>query len=546
MRRELLAFALAALAGSVQAQIRFTTYVTGLSQPVAMIQDPAQSNVQYVVQKTGQIVVIQNGTVLPTPFVDLSGLVTTYSEEGLLGLAFPPNYTASGYAYVYYTDLSGNIQISRYTRSVGNPLTLDTTTAYKIINQAHPGQANHNGGTIRFGPDGYLYAGLGDGGSANDPNQHGQDPNTLLAKIIRIDPSSDDFPNDPNRNYHIPIDNPFVGGNPISAMGEIWDFGVRNPFKWSFDLPALGGTGALVIADVGQDKYEEIDFEQPGTGGFNYGWRLREGFHDTGLGGNQAYGPLTDPIYEYAHFGSIGNAIIGGYVYRGANLGTFWNGRYFFADEVTTDTWSLGLNQTGGGSVSDVTQHSAELGSVGNVASIDIDSTGELYFVSYSQGAIFKLVSAAVAPTALSVYRGILISGGLSELSQSDDNRLIASGGPTLNTKESPITLRLDATAPSQTAASLRFYLEAQASTPGLTQVLELWDYTASAWVQIDARPATWNLDTRTAFLVSNPNNFIQSGTRAMRAQVRYYQNGPTLTFPWRARIDQAVWGFYP
>ena len=546
MNKGLFAFALAALACGAQAQIRFTPYVTGLSQPLAMTQDPSQSNVQYVVQKTGQIRVIQNGSLLPTPFVDLSSIITTSSEEGLLGLAFPPDYGSSGFAYVYYTDLSGNIQISRYTRSSANPLTLNTASAYKIISQAHPNFQNHNGGTLRFGPDGYLYAGLGDGGSGNDPNQHGQDPNTLLAKIIRIDPTSDDFPNDPNRNYHIPATNPFVNGIPITAMGEIWDFGVRNPFKWSFDTPALGGTGALIIGDVGQNLYEEIDFEQPGTGGFNYGWRLREGFHDTGLGGSQAYAPLTDPVYEYAHFGSIGNAIIGGYVYRGANLVTFWNGRYFFVDEVTGDSWSLSLNQTGAGSVSDVTSHTSELGNVGNVASIDIDSTGEIYFVSFSGGAVYKLVPATVFPTKLTVYRGFVIAGGLPELLQSDDKRLVVNPGVTLNSVESPVTLRLDTTAPSQTATALRFFLEAQASTTGLTQVVELWDYTANAWVQIDSRGASPNVDARIVLLVANPNNFIQSGTRAMRAQIRYFQSGPIASFPWQVRVDQSVWGFYP
>ena len=546
MRRELYALALAALACSVQAQIRFTTYVTGLSQPVAMVQDPSQTNVQYVVQKTGLIRVIQNGALLPTPFVDMSSMITTASEEGLLGLAFPSDYGSSGFAYLFYTDTSGNIQISRYTRASSNPLTLNTATAYKIISQAHPNYQNHNGGTLKFGPDGYLYAGIGDGGSEYDPNQNGQNPNTLLSKIIRIDPRSDDFPNDPNRNYHIPIDNPFVGGNPIAAMGEIWDFGVRNPWKWSFDTPSLGGTGALIIGDVGQDTYEEIDFEQPGTGGYNYGWRLMEGFHVTGLGGNQAYAPLTNPVYEYTHFGSVGNDIMGGYVYRGSNLGTFWNGRYFFADESTGDIWSLNLNQSGTGSVSDVIRHSDELGSVGNVDSIDIDATGELYFVSYNQGAIYKIVPATVFPTALTVYRGVIASGGLSDLLQVDGKRLAVNFGPTLNTSESPVTLRLDATAPTQTAASLRFFIDAQASTPGLTQVVELWDYTANAWVQIDSRPASWRVDKRNVLLVSNPNNFIQSGTLAMRAQVRYFQSGPTLTFPWQARVNQTVWGFYP
>ncbi|HLK14532.1 MAG TPA: hypothetical protein VKT78_06980, partial [Fimbriimonadaceae bacterium] len=315
---------------------------------------------------------------------------------------------------------------------------------------------------------------------------------------------------------------------------------------WSFDSPVLGGTGALIIADVGGDKYEEVDFEQPGTGGYNYGWRLREGMHDTGFGGNQAYSPLTDPIFEYAHFGSSGNAIMGGYVYRGAALGTFFIGRYFFADEVTGDTWSFRLNQSGTGSYSDEQTHSTELGSAGNVCSIDTDASGELYFVSISRGAIYKLVSSAVYPSALTVFRGVVVSGGLPQLLQSDDDRLVVNSGPTLNTSESPVILQLASTAPNPTATALRFFIESQASTPGLTQVVELWDYNASGWVQVDSRPVSPRTDSRVSLIVSNPNAYIQSGARAMRAQLRYYQSGPTLAYPWQVRVDQAIWGFYP
>src|SRR5579871_2946696 len=288
MRRVIGFVLLAALATVCRAQIRFTTYITGLSQPVAMVQDPSMTNVQYVVQKTGLVRVIQNGVLLSTPFINLTSLVSTQSEEGALGLAISPAAGQTNYAYIDYTDTSGNIQIVRYTRSTSNPLVLNTTTALPIISQAHPNYPNHNGGTIKFGPDGYLYAGWGDGGSEYDPNQNGQNPNTLLSKMIRIDPTSDDFPNDPTKYYHIPADNPYLDGIPISAAPESWDMGLRNPWKWSFDTPSLGGTGALIIADVGQDAWEEIDFEQPNTGGYNYGWRLREGFQSSGLGGTQA------------------------------------------------------------------------------------------------------------------------------------------------------------------------------------------------------------------------------------------------------------------
>lgn len=548
MRKELLAVLFAAATCMAPAQIRYSSYVTGLSQPVAMIQDPNLANVQYVVQRTGLIRVIQDGTVLATPFVNLSSLIkTSYIEEGLLGLAFAPDYATSGRAYVYYNDTNGNIQISRYTRSASNSLTLEPTTAYPILTVAHPSYPNHNGGTLRFGPDGYLYAGLGDGGSGNDPNQHGQDPNTLLAKIIRIDPSSDDFPSDPNRNYHIPATNPFVDGTPINAMGEIWDFGVRNPWKWCFDPLALGGTGALIIADVGQDAYEEVDLEQPGTGGVNYGWRLREGMHNTGLGGNQAYGPLVDPIAEYAHYGTAGNAITGGYIYRGPALGNFWRGRYFYADEVTGDIWSFILNQSGSGSASDNTLHTDELGTAaGAISSIDIDSAGELYFLNFGAGKIFKLVSSAVPPTGFTIFRGVLTSGGLSDLTQSDDSRLVVTGQITAILSDSPVNIRLDATAPSQTPSALRFFLEAQSSSSNLQQVVELWDYTTGAWVPLDSRQSTQNSDSRIVLTATNPARFIESGTRAMRAQIRYFPTGIIPFVRWTARIDQAVWGFYP
>lgn len=535
----------AALVATSWGQIRLEQFATGLSQPVCMTQDPTQANVQFVVQKTGLIRALVGGAVQATPALDLTALVSTSSEEGALGIAFAPDYAKSGYAYVYYTDLTKAIRIVRYTRSSGNPLVFDAGSAYPILSQAHPTYANHNGGTLRFGPDGYLYAGLGDGGLGNDPNQHGQSPNTLLGKMIRIDPSGDDFPGDSNRNYAIPADNPFVDGIPITAMGEIWDFGMRNPWKWSFDLPSLGGTGNLIIGDVGQDAWEEVDFEPAGTGGFNYGWRIREGKHNTGLGGNVAFNPLTDPIWEYPHGGN-GAAIVGGYVYRGSGLGSFWTGRYFCADEVTRQTWSMKLDQTGSGSVSDVTEHTSELANIGAVSSFDVDSAGELYFLAFSGGKVYKLVSSAVAPASYTVFRGVLQTGQLSDLVQSDDQRMDIINGLVANSQEAPVTLQLTTTAPAQTATALRFFLEAQVGSPGLTQTVDLWDYNAGAWVRLDTRGATFNIDQRIVLTATSPNRFIKSGTREMKAQIRFYPTGLINSSRWHVRVDQSVWGFYP
>lgn len=388
-----------AIAVSACAQLRAITYVSGLSSPMAMIQDPTRPDTQYVVQRAGLIKVVQNGLLRTTNYLDISALTTTAGERGLLCLALAPDYATSGFAYIYYTDTSGNIQIRRYTRSSVDPLTLDPATVRNVISVAHPSFSNHNGGTLVFGPDGFLYAAFGDGGSANDPNNNAQNPNQLLGKMIRIDPSGDDFPADTTRNYAIPPTNPFAnGGGPIPAMGEIWAFGYRNPFRFSFDDPAHGGNSGLVVGDVGQNAWEEVDYEPAGIGGRNYGWRQREGAHNSGLGGASAYLPLTDPIYEYFHTGGASMAIIGGYVYRGVGLGAAFQGRYFFADEVLGTVWSINLsyNANGEATASDFQDHTAALGAtaIGNPASFAVDGNGDVYIVNLTGGRISMIASA--------------------------------------------------------------------------------------------------------------------------------------------------------
>jgi glucose/arabinose dehydrogenase len=405
---------LAAAAGPALAQLSLVPYATGFDDPVGMVQDPVDATVQYVVEQKGVIRVVRNGTVLPDNFLDISGdsgPVRFGGERGLLGLAFSPDYALSGRVYIYFTSKqgSGDSVVRRYNRSASNRLVLDTSTAFDL--EFSPGQRyipqpagreNHKGGKIAFGPDGYLYIGMGDGGAGGDPDNLAQNPNTLLGKMLRIDVNVAD--NDA-KGYRVPADNPFLDFNPVIALPEIWAFGLRNPWRFSFDSPGLGGTGGMLIADVGQGAREEVNFEPAGQGGRNYGWAIKEGTNNFS-NKTPAYTPFTDPIHDYSH--SLGLSLTGGYVYRGVDLGDLSRGRYFFADYVTCRVWSLPLTIQSNGEAqavqaSDVTEHSVELGApntndtdlrcgpYGNISSIDVDARGEIYLVSHSKGTIYKI-----------------------------------------------------------------------------------------------------------------------------------------------------------
>jgi glucose/arabinose dehydrogenase len=376
---------------AASAQTALRVVVTGLVQPVALVQDPLDQAVQLIVERAGRVRVLRGGSLVDQVFLDLSGEVTTDGERGLLGLAFPPDAAATGRLYVNFTNRQGHTVIARFTRSPGDALRADPASRFdlqwpdgrRFIEQPF---SNHNGGTLRFGPDGYLYVGMGDGGAGNDPGHRAQNPRTLLGKMLRIDVSVPD--GDP-RGYRVPPDNPFLDGDPVAALGEIWAFGLRNPWKFSFDDPARGGTGALFIGDVGQGAREEIDVEPAGSGGRNYGWRNREG---TLPGGARpplppAFAPLVDPVFDFGR--SLGASVTGGYVYRGRWLGARYAGRYFFADFISGRVLSLGLayDATGEAAVVDVIDHTDELGGTGhtgNVVSIDIDANGELYVVDFA------------------------------------------------------------------------------------------------------------------------------------------------------------------
>lgn len=295
-------------------------FATGLSSPVAIAH--AGDDRMFVVQQGGQIRIVESdGTVNGTPYLNISGLVSGGSEQGLLGLAFHPDYANNGYFYVYYTDNAGDSVISRFEVS-GDPDVADAGSELQILTFDQP-FGNHNGGTIAFGPDGYLYIASGDGGSGGDPGDRAQNTELLLGKLLRIDI---DNPGGGN-NYGIPADNPFAG-NPPNAE-EIWAYGLRNPWKFSFDSQ----TGDLWIGDVGQGDWEEIDYiASPDPGGQNYGWRCYEGNAPFNTDGCDPPETMTFPIAEYSSGPTSPHcSITGGIVYRGSQYPAI-DGYYFFAD----------------------------------------------------------------------------------------------------------------------------------------------------------------------------------------------------------------------
>jgi glucose/arabinose dehydrogenase len=384
-----------------QAPLALRVYATGFTTPLAIVQDPGDRSVQFVLEQGGRIRVVRNGVVSDADFLDLRGSIVSGGEQGLLGLAFPPDTTSPRF-FVNFTDRSGNTVVARFRRSANDRLLADPSSRFDLrwptglafIRQPF---ANHNGGHLAFGPDGFLYIGLGDGGSGDDPDHRAQNPDELLGKMLRIDVNVAD--SDPT-GYEVPAGNPFV--NTPGMRREIWAFGLRNPWRYTFDDPSRGGTGAMVIGDVGQNRIEEIDYEPRARGGRNYGWRNREGAHDYITSRPPAFTPLIDPIFEYDH--SVGASITGGYVYRGQALGGAYQGRYFFADFVRGRVWSIALIldvATGEARATGLIEHTAELGGtnqLGNISSFGVDADGELFMTLYASGRVVKIIGPPAAP----------------------------------------------------------------------------------------------------------------------------------------------------
>jgi len=393
-------------ATDASAQLSSRVYASGFAAPVAVVQDSTDRTVQFVVQQDGRIRAVRAGVVLAADFLDLRADVLFEGERGLLGMAIAPDFAVSGRFFVNFTNRDGHTVVARFRRS-GDPVVADPASRFdlqwngesgrRLILQPYP---NHNGGHLAFGPDRFLYIGLGDGGAGDDPQHRAQNPAELLGKMLRIDVNVPDA--DPT-GYRVPQSNPFVGGDPVGARPEIWSFGLRNPWRYSFDDPALGGTGALLLADVGQGRWEEIDYEPAGRGGRNYGWRNREGAHDNVTSLPPAFLPLVDPIHEYDH--ATGQSVTGGYVYRGSALPAAYAGRYFFADFVRGRVWSIALvsDSIGQTRASDLQEHTSELGGssqLGLISSFGVDADGELFVVSYTLGRVLKIAGPSVAPAA--------------------------------------------------------------------------------------------------------------------------------------------------
>jgi glucose/arabinose dehydrogenase len=358
-----------------QVKIALTPVVDGLDQPVFVTHAGDGSGRLFIVEKTGKIQVLVDGALLPEPFLDVAALVSGGFEQGLLGLAFAPDFVDSGYFFVNYTDRSGDTVVARYQASA-EPNRADPASAFVVLQVDQPAP-NHNGGMLNFGPDGYLYVPLGDGGAANDRFGNGQNPATLLGKILRLDVTSD-----PAQPYVIPADNPFVAvdWNGQDVRDEVWVLGVRNPWRTSFDR----ATGDFWIADVGQNWLEEVDVIEAGNpGGLNLGWPIMEGKSCFGADACDTAG-LRLPLHDYTHEGNC--SVSGGYVYRGAT-NPAWNGVYFFGDWCSGKIWGLAPDGTGGWATAELLDSDLQITSFGE------DEAGEIY-VANGGGAVYRLEAA--------------------------------------------------------------------------------------------------------------------------------------------------------
>jgi uncharacterized protein (TIGR03437 family) len=400
-------------AGAQEPALRLTRIASGLRNPTD-IQAPHDGTGRlFFVQQHGVVRVFRNGALLGEPFLDISGKTRGGGERGLLGLVFPPGFAAKGYFYVNYTDLAGDSVIARYRVRVGNPDLADPGSETIVLTQRQP-FSNHNAGQLAFGPDGYLYVGFGDGGSGNDPQNNAQNRRTWLGKMLRIDTESD------LTRYRVPAGNPFVGDATVPP--EIWALGLRNPWRYSFDRE----TGGLWIADVGQNRAEEINFQPASSrGGENYGWNVMEGFQCLFAGCRPDPG-FTPPVHEYGR--GEGFSVTGGYVYRGARYPNL-RGVYIYGDYGSGRIW--GLSREDGRWMNRLL-----LAPGRSISTFGEDEAGELYLADHGAGEIFHLegqpdqgpppvFAASSVANAASGEPGV-VAGSLATIY---GERLVASGG---------------------------------------------------------------------------------------------------------------------
>jgi glucose/arabinose dehydrogenase len=354
--------------------------VADVTDPVLAISPKGDNARLFIVLKGGTIRIVKNGTLRSTPFLNISGKVSRGSEQGLLGLAFHPNFATNRRFYVNFTNTSGNTVVRRYRASASNPDVVEPGSGRTILKIQQP-YSNHNGGMIAFGKDGYLYIGTGDGGSGGDPGNRAQSKSSLLGKILRINVNGKTA----TKNYRIPSSNPYVGR---PGRDEIWQRGLRNPWRWSFDR----STDALWIGDVGQNKYEEVDrvtWTSSGPGkATNWGWRVMEGNHCY----NPASGCNTTgkkrPLVEYSH-GSNGRcSVTGGYVYRGSDVAAL-RGWYVYGDYCSGEVWAV--SATASRPASPVRLLGTGSGRL--ISGFGQDASGELYLCDLANDAVYQIVA---------------------------------------------------------------------------------------------------------------------------------------------------------
>jgi glucose/arabinose dehydrogenase len=351
--------------------------IAGLQNPVDIANARDGSGRLFIVEQPGRIRVAKNGQLTAAPFLDLTALVQFGGEQGLLGLAFHPQFRDNGLFFVNYTRRpDGATVVAGYRVSTTDPDRADPASVVQLLLIPQP-FANHNGGAVKFGPDGYLYVATGDGGSANDPGNRAQNTFEWLGKLLRIDV-------DRGALYAIPPDNPFANG--IAGRTEVWAYGLRNPWRISFDRQ----TGDLYIADVGQNAVEEVDFVAAGTGaGTNFGWHVMEGSQCTALGGGPACGSATlvPPVIEYTH--AFGCSITGGGVYRGTQAPALF-GRYLYGDYCSGTLWSAARDEQG------VWRTRQELATGFAITTFGEDEAGELYVANANDGTVYRIVADVV------------------------------------------------------------------------------------------------------------------------------------------------------
>jgi glucose/arabinose dehydrogenase len=366
----------APLAAPTDARIALSRRVGGLSKPIFVTSAKDGTGRLFIVEQTGKIKIYKDGAVLATPFLSIGSQVSKGYEQGLLGLAFHPNYKTNRKLYVNFTNTAGDTIVREYRASSTNPNVVATSTARTIIKIGQP-YDNHNGGHLAFGPDGYLYIGMGDGGDAGDPGNRAQNKDSLLGKMLRLDINGTTS----THNYRFPAGNPYIG---VAGRNEIWQLGLRNPYRFSFDR----ANGNLWIGDVGQGKWEEIDRAtrtSSGAGrGTNWGWKVMEGFHCYSPSSGCSTSGKTLPLLEYDH--SNGRcAVTGGYVYRGTTIPALVGG-YLFADYCSGEIWVVNATASSPATRTLLLDTSLLISGFGENAS------GELYLLDHSGGVMYAVV----------------------------------------------------------------------------------------------------------------------------------------------------------